>query len=304
MPALHDPARHEPLADLQWSAPRARDAIAAIARDAESAFDPARLWPLHPADDDPSTPADGVLRGLYVGAAGMLHALRRLAEAGLHDPLLDAAAVADGLHEATLASPDEPGAGASLLVGTSGVLLIAHRLCPAAARADALAAAIAANAEHPANEVLLGAPGTMHAARAMHARTGDERFADLWRASARTLLARRRPDGLWTQDLYGDRLEYVGAAHGFAGNAHALLARARVARRPGRGRGARRRHRPRAGDRRRRRRELAGAPLAAPGRARRRASSGATAPRAWSRRSPRWRRATGNTTRSWPPAAS
>jgi hypothetical protein len=84
---------------------------------------------------------------------------------------------------------------------------------------DALAAAIAANVGHPSNELLLGAPGTMLAARAIHARTGDERFAELWRASARTLVARRDADGLWTQSLYGDRLRCVGAGHGFAGNA-------------------------------------------------------------------------------------
>jgi hypothetical protein len=56
----------------------------------------------------------------------------------------------------------------------------------------------------------------------MYARTGEERFADLWRASARSLLARQDADGLWTQDLYGDRLRYVGAGHGFAGNVRAL----------------------------------------------------------------------------------
>src|SRR4051812_7074071 len=204
-PALYDPARHEPLAGRPWSAARARDAIAAICRDAEAAFDPGRLWPLHPADDEPGTPADGVLRGLYVGAAGMLHALGRLAAAGVHDPRLDAPAIAGGLHEAALASPDEEGAGASLLVGSSGILLVAHRVCPSAATADALAEAIAGNVAHPSNEVLLGAPGTMLAARAMHGRTGQERFAELWRASARALLARRDADGLWTQDLYGRR---------------------------------------------------------------------------------------------------
>jgi hypothetical protein len=223
MPALHDPARHEPLADVAWSAPRARDAIAAIGRDAEAAFDAQTLWPLHPADKEPDTAADGILRGLYVGATGMLHGLGRLAEAGLHAPTLDGAAIVDGLHEAALASPDEEGAGASLLAGSSGILLVAHRLAPSAATADALAAAIAANVEHPANELLLGAPGTMLAARAMHARTGQERFAELWRASARTLLARQDSDGLWTQDIYGSRERHVGAGHGFAGNVHALL---------------------------------------------------------------------------------
>jgi hypothetical protein len=222
MPALYDPTRHEPLAGAQWRASRARDAIAAICRDAESAFDPDRLWPLHPGDDEPGTPPDGILRGLYVGAAGMLHGLARLAEAGLHVPTFDLARIANGLPDAALASPDEEGAGASLLIGSSGILLVAHRLAPSAATEDALADAIAANVAHPANELLVGAPGTMLAARAMYARTRQERFAELWRASARTLLERREPDGLWTQDLYGDRLRYVGAGHGFAGNVHVL----------------------------------------------------------------------------------
>jgi hypothetical protein len=220
--ALYDPARHEPLAGGAWNAARARDEIAALCRDAEAAFDPERLWPLHSGDDEPGTPADGVLRGVYAGAAGMLHALGRLADAGLHVPAIDGAAIAGDLHEAALASPDEDGAGASLLVGSSGILLVAHHLAPSAATADALAAAIATNAEHASNELLLGAPGTMLAARAMHARTGEARFAELWRASARTLLARQDADGLWTQDLYGRRQRFVGAGHGFAGNALAL----------------------------------------------------------------------------------
>ncbi len=222
MSALYDPARHEKLADVDWSAPRARDAISAISRDAESAFDGDRLWPLHPGDDEPGAPARGIRRGLYAGAAGMLHALGRLAESGLHVPTVDGAVIAGELYETALASPDEDGAGPSLLVGSSGILLVAHRVAPSAGLADALADAIAANVEHPSNELLLGAPGTMLAARVMHARTGEERFAELWRASARALLARQDPDGLWTQELYGDRLQYVGAAHGFAGIVRAL----------------------------------------------------------------------------------
>ena len=222
MSALYDPARHEQLAEVAWSAPRARDAIAAICGDAESAFDRDRLWPMHPDDADPRTAPDGILRGLYLGAAGMLHALHRLAESALHVPGLDGAAIAGELYRGALASPDEPGAGASLLLGSSGILLVAHRLAPSSASADELADVIAGNAGHPSNELLLGAPGTMLAARVMNARTGEERFAELWRASARTLLARQDADGLWTQDLYGDKLQYIGAGHGFAGNVRAL----------------------------------------------------------------------------------
>jgi hypothetical protein len=63
----------------------------------------------------------------------------------------------------------------------------------------------------------------MLAARAVYDRTGEERFAELWRESARALLAHLEPDGLWTQDLYGQRLRYLGAGHGFAGNVRALF---------------------------------------------------------------------------------
>jgi hypothetical protein len=210
---VFDPARHEPLAEIPWSEARARDAIAAICRDLEAAFDRERLWPLDPADIEPGTAE--VVRGLYLGAAGMLHGLHRLA--GVYEPRLDAGAILEGLDP----EPDEDGAGASLLAGSSGFLLVAHRF--GAATADAVAEAIAANVEHPSNELLIGAPGTMLAARAMYERTGEERFAELWRASARTLLARQEPDGLWTQDLYGSRRRFLGAAHGFAGNVRALL---------------------------------------------------------------------------------
>jgi hypothetical protein len=212
---MFDPARHEPLADIGWSEPRARDAIAAICRGLEAAFDPERLWRLDPVDYEPGTAE--VLRGLYLGAAGMLHGLHRLAE--FSEPRLDARAIFEDLHP----EPDEENAGASLLAGSSGFLLVAHRFAPSAATADALADAIAANVAHPSNELLLGAPGTMVAARAMYDRTGEERFAELWRASARTLLERQDADGLWTQDLYGNRRRYLGAAHGFAGNVRALL---------------------------------------------------------------------------------
>jgi hypothetical protein len=221
---LYDPARHEPLAAAAWSPQRVRDAIAAICRDAESAFHTDLLWPIHPEDEDPGDPADGIFRGVYCGAAGMVHALDRLAKAGFYEPSLDLAAITGGLYEAALIAPDEQGAGASLMNGSSGILLIAHRLAPSLATERTLAEAIAANVAHPANELLYGAPGTMLAARAMHARTGAQCFAELWRASARELLARQEHDDLWTQELFGRTQRLIGAAHGFAGNILALTA--------------------------------------------------------------------------------
>lgn len=209
---MFDPARHEPLTERAWSEPRARDAIAAICQRLEAAFDRERLWPLDPVDVAPGDAE--ILRGLYLGAAGMLHGLQRLS--GFYESRLDPGSVAEALRP----EPDEEDAGASLLLGSTGILLVAHRL--GAVTADAVADAIAANVEHPSNELLIGAPGTMLAARAMYERTGEERFAELWRTSERTLLARQEPDGLWTQDLYGKRRRFLGAGHGFAGNVRAL----------------------------------------------------------------------------------
>lgn len=223
MGALYDPDRHEPLAESEWSEARARDGIVAICRDAEAAFSGDRLWPMHPDDDDPGVPPDGILRGLYGGAAGVLHGLWRLAEHDLYAPSLDAAQIASGLYEPSLTSPDEPGSGSSLLVGSSGILVVADRFAPSATTRDLLADAIAANVRHPSNELLLGAPGTMLVGRAMYNRTREDRFAQLWRESAGVLLARQEPDGLWTQDLYGMRLRCIGAGHGFAGNIRALF---------------------------------------------------------------------------------
>jgi lanthionine synthetase-like protein len=97
------------------------------------------------------------------------------------------------------------------------------------ADADRLEALVAANVEHPARELMWGAPGTMLAALFLFRRTGDARWADLFRASAGKLwseLSWSQDLGCryWIQDLYGRRSSYLGAVHGFAGTAAALIA--------------------------------------------------------------------------------
>jgi Lanthionine synthetase C-like protein len=213
---LWSPGAHEELGGEPWSAGRARDAIAAICRDAEDAFGTERLWPAHPLDGD-VTPDE--LKTVYLGAAGIIWALDRLSRAGVHQPAHDWPMVA-----AQLAA----GAGPlprSLLAGRTGILLVAWLVGPDTATAGRLADAVAANIGNETNELLWGSPGTMFAAAAMLARTGDARFADLWRRSAAQLLSVRDPDGCWTQELYGQKSRYFGAGHGFAGAAHALLQR-------------------------------------------------------------------------------
>ena len=186
---LFTPARHEPLGDTPWSEARARAGIEAIVGTTLAGRDEGSgLWPLHPNDVEPGD--EGPSRGLYCGAAGIIWALDQLGVE--HDFTLAADGVGDD----------------GFLDGRAGVLAVTG--------GDGLRELVASYAGHPALELLYGSPGMMVIA---HHRGFDEE----WRALADDLLARRDEDGLWTQEFVpGHRDRYVGAAHGFAGNAFAL----------------------------------------------------------------------------------
>ena len=78
------------------------------------------------------------------------------------------------------------------------------------------------NVGHPSLELCWGSPGTMIAALAVWRARGEKQWRNAWTASADRLLAEWR-ELVWIQDLYGSTQRYVGAGHGFAGNAFALL---------------------------------------------------------------------------------
>jgi hypothetical protein len=99
---------------------------------------------------------------------------------------------------------------------------------PTAARADTIAALIAANIDHPARELMWGSPGSLMAAQLMHRRTGDERWATLFRDVAQRLReqlswSQRQACHYWSQDLYGRHVRYLDAVHGFVATASALI---------------------------------------------------------------------------------
>jgi hypothetical protein len=168
-----------------------------IVAEAEAALD-AEKWPAHPADD-PVVPNETFT--LYLGAAGIIWALRRLGSSLDLDAL--AADALRGYRETPNA--DEP---ASLLVGESGLLALTR------SDDERLAELVAANERNPTWEVLWGSPGTILAAKA----AGLD-----WRRSAKILADEIDADGLWTQRLLGgDPKRLLGVAHGFAGNVHAL----------------------------------------------------------------------------------
>jgi hypothetical protein len=227
MTDLYVPGRHEPLAGVAWDAGVARDAIGRIVADTRAAASAAGTWPVHP-EDGPEGSLPNM--GLYFGAAGIIWALEDLTRSGFAPPgdtfaeHLPRILAWNAQGHAQLGLPTQ-----SYLMAQAGILLALYRATPSAATADALAAAVAENAENPALELMWGAPGTMLAALALHRLTGEARWADMFRVSADVLEQRfvLDPDlqaRIWTQDLYGNQLKYLGVVHGFAGAAFALIA--------------------------------------------------------------------------------
>jgi lanthionine synthetase-like protein len=215
---LFSPDYHERLTDRPWDEGWVRSQIEVILDDAGGAIGPGGVWPEHPDDHDDDA---SLSKTVYMGAAGVVWGMHA---AGRSQPHL-----IRGLHDSYLTAPDWPGQTNSYLAGESGILLVGYLLDPDGADLDRLAAVVAANAEHDSNELLWGAPGTMVVALEMYRRTGDERWAGLWRLSADVLWQRWAFDDevgahFWTQLLYGSVDRYVGPGHGFAGNVQSLFA--------------------------------------------------------------------------------
>jgi len=84
------------------------------------------------------------------------------------------------------------------------------------------------NKNHPARELMWGSPGTLLAALFMYQRTGEPKWADLFRDTAAVLWSQlewsdEESCHYWTQDLYGHRSTYVDAVHGFVATASPLI---------------------------------------------------------------------------------
>lgn len=224
--SLYEPDRHEPLADAAWDAKRAREAIRAIVADTEEALAYGITWPWHPLDD-PSD-AEAVPKSLYLGSAGVLWALWYLAKEGAVALRIDPADLIARVDRAYREEPDTGEVVPSYFLGEGGILLVRWRLSGSAEAADRLFDAIRRNIPNPTHEALWGAPGTMVGALHMLEWTGERRWHDLFVENADYLWRTWLPSGhapchLWTQDLYGEVVQLLGAGHGFAGNAYPLL---------------------------------------------------------------------------------
>jgi hypothetical protein len=207
---LFTPEAHEALAEEPWSDERARAAIAAIVADAENAFDDG--WPMHPQDAGPDDPPEARFRTVYLGGAGVVDALDRLARRGFVELRRDYVPYLERSLEAEPDFPDED-PQRSLWMGETGVRLVLQRLAPSPANLERLSELIAANERDERCELMWGSPGTILA--------GRELGLDV-AASVEWLRGRRDAEGLWTQHLYGRSRRFLGPAHGFAGCVLAL----------------------------------------------------------------------------------
>ncbi|MFO1312966.1 MAG: LanC-like protein [Burkholderiales bacterium] len=224
---LFEPERHEPLNAAGWDPARAGAAIAAIVAETEDAMDGDLTWPWHPNDND-RNPDEVRHKSVYLGSAGVLWALWYLQRAGAASLRSDPRAVIDRVYPAYLAHPDTEEVVPSYFLGEVGILLSQWCMTGSAEAADRMHASIERNIPNPTNEALWAAPGTMVAALHMFRRTGEPRWRDLYLANVDHVWPLWRPSEhadcmLWTQDLYGSVVQLLGAGHGFAGNAYALL---------------------------------------------------------------------------------
>ena len=222
---LYAPEFHEPLTETPWSEARARDAAQAIVADTERAYSAEALWPAHEWDGFRSALPK---KNFYVGASGVVWGLNRLRHRG-YDATLDLRASSQRALELFRAAPDYVEGDlipeqkrSALLTGETGIALVAWQLDPTDVLESELLGLVRDNLANNVNDLMWGIPGTLLVARAMHARTGAERWADAVSASESALRAEREPDGFWTQRLWGEEWKGLSAIHGLVGNVVAL----------------------------------------------------------------------------------
>jgi Lanthionine synthetase C-like protein len=224
---LFEPDRHEALSDTAWDASRARETIRSIVHDIEQNRVARGHWPVHPLDDEGNEPRTG-FKSLYLGSAGVLWALWYLQREGAVELGGDPRECIQRAHAAYQADPDTGDVVPSYYLGEVGILLVLWRLTGSSAAADRLYASVKSNIRNPTNEALWAAPGTMVAAWHLWEATGEQRWRDLFLENVEQLWQTWNFDAqaqchLWTQDLYGKVVQYLGAGHGFAGNVYPLL---------------------------------------------------------------------------------
>ena len=225
---LYEAERHELLTASAWNEQAARACINEILDDAVDKFSARDLWPSHPLDSF----SPDARWNLYIGAAGTIWALRHLSRKP--DSLPDFSSVLPGLIEPNRSwILNVKGAGldlrtAGLLTADTGILLVQAMVNGVETVAAQLGTAIDTNRDNTVCELMWGSPGTMLASLWLYEWTGQGIWAERFRRDANLLWNKLEFVAevgchLWVQNLYGHKAPHIGAVHGFAGNAFAVL---------------------------------------------------------------------------------
>lgn len=227
---VYDPTRHEPLQDVRWDAGDAWALLHDIVRDTQAAFSDETYWPCHPLDRDDDEAPGGVDTPLYHGACGVLWALRYLHTVGASEISLDLSDRLDvlGVRNQRWLGDAADRERASYLMGETPVQMMKLDCAPSPDTADVLEGLVRGNIDHPARELMWGAPGTLLACLLLYEKSADPRWEALFRQTAAHLwcqleISEHLGCACWTQDLYGRRSTYLGAVHGFAATALPLI---------------------------------------------------------------------------------
>lgn len=231
---LYEAERHEQVIGTRWNEALARQAIERIAADTHRSFSAEGLWPIHPLDRSPERPPDSI-KYMYHGAAGVIWALNYLNETTAvaleRDYLPTVQRLIPLIRDDVDRHPEVRkymGADtASYLLGEAGILLLQFKLAPSEDVARQLYDHLEAKIGDPRG-IAWGGAGAMLAALFMHERTNDARWNVLFLRSFKALYDQWHYSDdarchLWLASLYGVTEVRIGAIHGFAANAFAML---------------------------------------------------------------------------------
>ncbi len=227
------PERHTVITEKDWSAKTAEATILALIDKTEKVFQAEQLWPVH-LDLRESFGTTHPITSLWNGAAGTLWALKQLSKTYPVN-LQRYTSYLERLTELQSAWITEMNPEFDMPINTTGYLLgslgsnfVKWNFTTEQKYLEQLQDDAIANIDHPANELMWAAPGSMIVALELFKQTKNQQWLDIYKTGAKKLLLSfckidDEPCYAWWQDLYGSSAVYLGLVHGFAGNAYALL---------------------------------------------------------------------------------
>lgn len=223
--ALYGKKRHYTPSAIKWNQSKVKKTIRSITSDVIAIAESGEKWPKHKWDGGGQIKSD-----FYFGKGGTLWAVDYLIRRGAiksHFNINESISVllADNRKSRHRQAHAE---NASYLFGEMPLLLMKYRCEPSSEIEDQIAHAIQKNDDQPVRELMWGMAGSMLVALFMYEWTQQTRWAKLYRKQAKIMMSDwERVDGagyLWNIDLYTHKDYFLGAVHGFAGNALSLIA--------------------------------------------------------------------------------